>query len=166
MKLEEFERHKENPYIKNAQKYMVKRNHRVGWSKQKNIHELLNTDTGEVESMYNAVYAQKLVDTQKYVKLYLESLHILFSLNKTSQKVLEYLYSSIQKDKDYVEFSLKGCMQFCGYKSKRMVYVGLSSLIDAEIIARSEHSTKYYINPTVLYNGNRLLLIQEYIKRG
>jgi hypothetical protein len=41
----------------------------------------------------------------------------------------------------------------------------LAELLAAEIIARSTASSLYFINPIVMFNGNRLTFAKTYVKK-
>jgi len=56
-------------------------------------------------------------------------------------------------------------MEFTAYKSKANVMSGLGELLEADIIARSTESSLYFINPIVMFNGNRLTFAKSYIKK-
>lgn len=160
--LDTFEKYKHNPFGGEVLKYIQKKNAKVGWSKTK--ISVLDESTGEIESAYNAIYTKKQVDTQQYNKLYLKGLKALFGLNKTAQKVLEYIFANIKIKQDYIIFSMQDCKEYCNYSSNQIVYNGLASLIKAEMIARTNEHYKYWINPTMMFNGDRLVLINEYEK--
>ena len=44
-------------------------------------------------------------------------------------------------------------------------FEGLTGLIEANIIARSNHHLKYYINPLVVFNGDRVTFAKTYVKK-
>ena len=66
---------------------------------------------------------------------------------------------------DYVLFDYNDCMKFCGYKTNGSVYDGLFNLIKTGIIAKSKKSYVLFINPTVVFNGNRITFINTYTKK-
>ena len=46
-----------------------------------------------------------------------------------------------------------------------MLFVGFASLVKAGIIARSEMPNMYFINPLIVFNGNRITFAKTYIKK-
>lgn len=42
---------------------------------------------------------------------------------------------------------------------------GLAELLEASIIARSEESSLYFINPMVMFNGNRITFAKSYVRK-
>ena len=161
--IEVYDKYKANPFAKETLKYIKPKNAKVGWVRKKKL--LVDESSGEQEDIaYNAIYVKKNVDVQQYNKLYLKGLKTLFGLNKTAQKVLEYIFSKVEKNRDYIIFSMQECKDSCNYSSNQIVYSGLASLIKADMIARTGEHFKYWINPTMMFNGDRLVLMTEYIK--
>ena len=56
-------------------------------------------------------------------------------------------------------------MNYTGYKTAKPIYEGLSYLIASEIIARGRADNIYYINPLIVFNGNRVTFAKSYVKR-
>jgi hypothetical protein len=65
--------------------------------------------------------------------------------------------------KDQVLFDLKDCMKFTGYNSKQSVYLGVSELLKNNFIARTPKAYTFFINPSIFFNGNRLVMVNEYV---
>lgn len=42
---------------------------------------------------------------------------------------------------------------------------GLAELLEAGILARSQEPSLYFINPTIMFNGNRLTFAKSYVKK-
>ena len=57
------------------------------------------------------------------------------------------------------------CLGHTGYKTRGNILSGLAELLEANIIARSEDSSLYFINPAVMFNGSRLTFAKTYIKK-
>lgn len=158
-------RHETNPYISKVLEHLKDKNvtistHKIA-NKEKGIVEF---GTGEITPLYTVVHAKNKVDVQQYNKVYMSGLTALFGLNKTEQKVLRYIFSKLEKDKDWIYFSIKECKEQCEYSSNQIVHTAIAGLIKKEIVARTIESFKLWINPTVMFNGDRMMVINEYIK--
>ena len=57
------------------------------------------------------------------------------------------------------------CLEYTQYKHPKDVLFGLSGLIECGIIARSDSHFKYFINPLVVFNGDRVTFAKTYIKK-
>ena len=60
---------------------------------------------------------------------------------------------------------LDDCMEYTGYKSDTSIRIGLTNLLQNEIIARGRHESLYFINPMVTFNGNRITFAKTYVKK-
>lgn len=105
------------------------------------------------------------VDEEKFAKIYIAQMGIVFDLPKQSQKVLQYVLSVLKANDDRVYFDIDECKKISGYDSSISIYMGLNGLIDAKIIARSTKNYLYFINPSIVFNGNRITMISQFQKR-
>jgi hypothetical protein len=146
-----------NPFVFNIDK-VVSKNKRVGYFKDKNGYELLDTNNGELKGIYNAIFIKEKVDNEKFIKVFINNINVLFDLNKEGQEVFKYISSKLEKDKDYIYFSLRDCKEYTKYKENKSIYNGINNLIKHGIIAKTEENFKYWINPNIIFNGNRLAI--------
>lgn len=153
-----------NPFIEGVVKHIKDSKFRVSAYKERSDFAIVDTNTGELKDTYNTIYTKRKVDLQKYNKLYLSNLRILFELNKNSQMVLDYIYTRIEKNKDYIFFSMSDCKEHTSYKDNKSIYSGLKELIDKEFIAKTEEPYRFWINPDIMFNGDRLIIINEFVK--
>ena len=162
----EFEKHTSNPFaqeaVQNIQKVTVRKSKLMGADKSAQ-HIITNSETGEVDGYAQFVrYVE--VDEEKFAKIYISEFAAFYELNKPAMKVLHYIIANIKKDTDILHFKIKQCMAFTGY-SKVSVFNGLGSLIKNGIIARTEENDEYFINPMVLFNGDRIAYVRAYVKK-
>jgi hypothetical protein len=116
---------------------------------------------GEVKG--HSLFARKqVVDKAEFRKIFRTSLANWFDLSKAGIRVFAYIAENLEKDKDSFEFDLEACKLFTKYSATNTILSGLSELIDNQFIARGSHPYKYFINPTVFFNGNRLTLMEQY----
>lgn len=160
-KLSEFPMHRDNPFVDNL---MVESKRkiigRVGVGKK----AIVNMESGEVESSLVMGISQE-VDKEEFVKLYLSSLQIIFGLSKKALKVLSYLINVNEIQKDTVLFDMEDCMIHTDYTSKATLISGITELLSMQIIARGKAKNLYFINPSVFYRGDRIILVREYKKK-
>ena len=52
--------------------------------------------------------------------------------------------------------------EFCGWAKTSQVYLGIGELMANKIIAQSVNPNLWYINPNVIFNGDRIAFIKEY----
>lgn len=113
------------------------------------------------------------VDKEKFVKFFISKIRVLFDLSLTGNKLFYiFLFSisdAIGKDQIYMNFeTAKDIANQCGFNlSDPVFYRGMKELIEKQIIAPSKSKYIYYINPAVVFNGDRARFVEEIkIKQG
>ncbi len=165
--LNKFPEFDENPFMENAvkeigihsvkKKVFVKGNRSV-------INQVINDD-GEIVG-HSAFLRTIEVDESQFVKVYLSRFAAFYELNKASIKVFGYIITKCiipNQDIFYIDFD--EAQQFTGYSANNLIRNGLSCLVEQGIIARSTNPYKYYINPLVIFNGDRITFADSYIKK-
>lgn len=110
------------------------------------------------------VMVSKKVDKEEFVKIFKNQLALIFDLTKTAQKVMTYFIKNLGINKDIVIFDIERARIESGLNSKVSIYKGLAELVERRIIARSNLSQVYFINPSVLFNGDRLVVVNEWLR--
>jgi len=165
--LNKFPEYNENPFMESAiheiSEHSVKK--RVFIKGNKSISNQVINDNGEVVG-HSAFLRTIEVDESQFVKLYLSRFAAFYELNKSSIKVFGYILTKCiipNKDTFYIDFD--EAKEITGYSSNNVIRAGLSSLVEQAIIARSTNPYKYYINPLIVFNGDRITFADSYIKR-
>lgn len=127
----------------------TKRKKFINASKPENV-EYIDTKTGEVRQMVNLIGHTELVDSTDFVKLY--DSDALMCLSLCGVRVLLYVMSEMRYN-ETITFDNDKCAEYVS-GSRHYVYRGKKELEDSDIIRKAKGST-YYINPNVIYKGNR-----------
>jgi len=117
------------------------------------------------EYLGKTIFAKRqVVDTTQFAKIYLSSVPAFFNLSKSGIRLFGYVLKVVKPNSDHFYFELDECMEITGYKSDKSVWKGISELLEFKFIARSKKSYKYYINPTIFFNGDRkkLTFVHQY----
>jgi len=122
---------------------------------------LVDTDTGETEGIA-MLHKYHEVDKTQFVKLFISEVSALFDLSKSGLKVFGYVLSALRINVDEVYIDIQELKKYCGYKQKNQVYKGLAELMSCKIIAMSNKSSIWYINPNIIFNGDRIVFAKEY----
>ena len=109
---------------------------------------------------------KRKVDKDEFVKVFKDQLAVIFELTRTAQKVLTYFIKVLGVNKDFVVFDINKAKEYSGLSSKASIYLGLSELIQKQVIAKSYLTQIYFINPTILFNGDRLVVINAWERNG
>jgi hypothetical protein len=166
-KLSDAPAYESNPYAQDLCKTINVKSKKIGSEKKFGSIEMVNKNTGEVESIdqTKTFYRKQKVDNDTFLKLYPKYLKLFFNLSSPAIKVLLYIFSELQKpdykDSNLLYFYIQDCMEIAGYNSRSAVYNGLIELIRVNFIQRHKVANVYYVNPEVVFNGNRILIVEE-----
>lgn len=163
--IRDFTAYNENPFVEKAvQDIKIVRRQQVIRPKNKDEIQMITSTDGEVTG-YSQFMRFIEVEEEKFAKLYLSQLASFWELTKPSIRVFSYILTVLKPKQDLFIFIMEDCLQYAQYSSERSVFEGLTGLIEANIIARSNHHLKYYINPLVVFNGDRVTFAKTYIKK-
>lgn len=119
----------------------------------------------------NIVHTQE-VDKEEFIKLYTSQIKAYFDLTKTAYKVF-FIFLRIYQDaigKDHFYLSCKKAMSLAEkidhfVLSESIFYRGVKELIEKRIIAKTNEKNWYFINPAIVFNGDRARFVSEIIKK-
>ena len=134
--------------------------------------DIIDRNTGEVVSgaEENRVFVKReRVDDDIFVKLYSDRIKAMFNLSHPAIKIFGYFLHIMQRpeniNRDVVYLDMKDCQEFCGYKTHPMIYTGLKELVVNGFIARHPRQNHFYVDPNVAFNGNRIVVMEEYVRK-
>lgn len=157
-----YEKQTKSPFIDELFEIQVSARRRVLAGKQPSTI-MVDTSTGEVQA--HQVFAiQEKVDKETYTKVFSGMMRELFKLSSRGVKVFGYITTIVKPNKDVVMFDMEEALEYTDYKKEQSILHGIEELLEHEIIARTKKHYKYYINPNLFFNGNRLTLIKQYVK--
>jgi hypothetical protein len=159
------ERFKENPFVEKAIEdiRLVKRM-QIVTPKDRNEIQMIVSQSGDVEG-HTAFLKYVEVDEDKFAKLYLSQLASFWELSKPAIRVFSYILSILKPKQDSFILRMDESLKYTGYKNRKDVNNGLAALIESKIIARSKYEFEYFINPLVVFNGDRVTFAKAYIKK-
>lgn len=169
IKLTDFPANVENPFLKQAvqevDKHIVHKWRNTAGSDQKAISLVIDPESGEV--MGQTTFMRQIqVDEDQFTKLYLTQFRAFFDLTQAGIRVFGYIMTCMKPRKDMIYFDLQECLAYTKYNSKTMVYRGLAELVNGGIIARGKNDNVYFINPLIIWNGDRARFVTEYVKKS
>jgi hypothetical protein len=163
--VKQYEAFKENPFIEKAiEDIKVIRKTQVMRSKNRDEIQMIVNSDGEVEG-HTAFMKFVEVDEEKFAKLYLSQFTAFWELPKAAIRVFGFIINVLKPKKDEFYLEMTKCLEYTQYKHPKDVLSGLSGLIECGIIARSDSHFKYFINPLVVFNGDRVTFAKTYIKK-
>ncbi len=158
-KLKEYKTNDKNPFVDELFKMEISKRKRYIAGKSPNV--IVNPATGEIKG--NQIFAvEEKYDKKEFTKVFRAGLIGMFDLSKSAVKVFAYIAAKVKPNQGHIYIELKECMTFTKYKSNTPILSGLSELIEHGFIARSDMHYKYFINPNMFFNGNRVTFIKTY----
>ena len=156
-----------NPFVENSieriQEHTKSKNRYIKGSKGVE-HVVVNSSTGEIEA-HSAFLQHIEVDDDKFVKLYLSQFSAFWGLNKSAIRVFDYIMNVLIPNKDFVYIDMQEALKHTKYKSPKMIYLGLANLVELGVIARTHNHMKYFTNPLMFFNGNRITFAKTYVRK-
>lgn len=158
----EFNYNSTNPFLSGIVEYIGDSKHRkvVGHSFQ----DVVDKPTGNVSKQKILVLGeQKVVDKQEYSKVYLGELRRFFGLSKKALTLLDYIMENIKYGEDRI------CIYYPDVKDKigmvkTTMYGCIKQMLTVNMIAKANTPGCYYINPAVMFKGERITIVIDYIR--
>ena len=150
-----------NPLLASREIKLRERTVKSGSSK-----DLIDTSTGEVCAI-NAIYQRKLVDSERFAKLYVDGVSKTFELGAAARKVFSTVLKVCGKDTDRIYLNYMVVQDNQDEEmSERTFQRGMAELVKKEFLAASTHPSMFWINVHLFFNGDRVRFITEYVRSG
>lgn len=166
-KLSDFAKNIENPFLDKAleviNKNIVQKNKTATNTGESAILKAIDESTGEVLG-HTTFIRQIEVDEEQFAKFYLSNFSAFYDLKPSSIKVFGYILKQLKPNADTFAFYLEDCIIETNY-TKVTIYRALTELLINNIIARGRKESIYFINPMVVFNGNRITFARTYVKK-
>lgn len=164
----DFSTNKENPFLSQAveqvQNSIVKKYKAATKTGERAILKAYDENSGEVLG-HTQFIRQIEVDEEQFAKIYLSNFSAFFDLKQQGIKVFGYILSQLVPNKDEFSFFIEDALKYTKYKSESSIRIGITQLLENEIIARGRNEYFYYLNPMVAFNGNRITFAKSYVLR-
>jgi hypothetical protein len=127
---------------------------------------LVNSGTGEIQSSIAGFWEAEEVDSTKFVKLFVQGVKALKELTGAGTKVFEVLYLRVQENigKDQVFMAFASVDQTLTPMSNPTYDRGMREILEKGFIAATPTQGWYWLNPSFVWNGDRLAFVKEYRK--
>jgi len=155
-------KHKTNPFLVETQKNTKKGMKKIS-NKQGDKLMLVSESTGEIVAPAGFWQTQE-VDRTQFVKLYINGVKAFKDLTSAGTKVFAVLFKKVQHEigKDVLYLSFYDINQDENPMSESTYMRGIKELINKDFIAESMTTSRYFLNPDFMWNGDRLAFVKEY----
>lgn len=169
VKYSDYEKNKENPFLKDAIEQInnrtVKKYRSATGTDKKAVLQAVDSQTGEVLG-HTTFIRQIECDEEEFIKFYLRDFRVFFGLSEKAMRVFGYILTQLRPNSDEFVFIVEDCLNNTPYKGKNSIYSALAELISAEVIARGRSEVFFYINPMVIFNGSRVTFAKTYVNKS
>lgn len=131
----------------------------------KGVESMSIVDSGGTVRGFQAFMQFVEVDEDKFAKLYISQFAAFWELDKAAIRVFGYILNNLVPNKDIVYVDIDEALKYTGYNAKKTIFAGLATLVSLGVIARSTNHMKYFINPLMFFNGDRVTFAKTYIKK-
>jgi len=100
-------------------------------------------------------------DPASYTKVFHDNVREFYPLKESSFKVFFYMTKLLKPHKLEFTFYRDECAKEVGI-SETTIYRALAELIQYDFIAKTKRDEKFFINPTLWFNGDRVRFIKEF----
>lgn len=160
-KMKDIELFKSNPFTQEFEIKTKKKMIKIGQGKQ-----LVDRRTGELENVTQIV-SYREVDDDEFVKFYTSNIALTFDLSPSGNKAFQLVMRVAQKEaigRDEIYLSDEVVESFVSeFKVKLSISTfrrGLKNILESQILAKSTKTNVYYINPNLIFNGDRIAFTQ------
>lgn len=112
-----------------------------------------------------AFIRDKVVDQEQFIKFYFAGVKAFFELKPATLKVFSFILEQLLPNKDMFVFILEDAVEHTKL-GKTSIYKGLTELCNHDIIARAMTDNIYFINPMMVFNGDRITFATSYINKN
>lgn len=151
-------RYSENPLLMPNE---IKLKHQM--VKSQRSRELIDPVSGEIHGVHT-VMIKKVVDSERFAKIYLDGVGSAFELGSPARKVFKVILKSCMKDSDRLYLHFMDVEHVDGGMSEKTFQRGLKELIQKNFLAADVRPAWYWINPHIFFNGDRVRFLTEYVK--
>lgn len=130
---------------------------------------VINTGSGEVLGPGTAIaYEWEEVDSERFVKLFLQGLKQAADLSKAGLAVFEVVYHQLRErpNTDEVMLSHYTAKDVIKGMTDRTYQRGLRELLEKEFLFRSPAEGVFFVNIRYMFNGDRLAFVKAYQLKG
>lgn len=127
----------------------------------KNCHEKEHISQNPLSADLSIVcrkFGDKLFEENKKTSLYLDIVNreLLLSLNENTLKLFLLISFNLKTSEDFIVINETTYVRLLKLRNKKQLRENLDILVFKNILAKSENSEVYWVNPSILFCGNRV----------
>lgn len=152
--------HKENPFIQGSlvQVRGRKKNYTVASGSM-----TLTDQTGQVQGAIQHSIT-RVIDDSLFVKVFSDGVAGMYDLGSAGSKVFRFLFDEVQKNpnQDRMYLYFMDALEDPWKIPKTTFFKGMAELLEKGFLAKSANPNMFFLNPAMMWNGDRFRFVQEY----
>lgn len=152
--------HKENPFLRGSLVEVKgrKKNYTVA-SSAMTLTDQAGTVQGTVQHSVTRV-----IDDSLFVKVFSDGIAGMYDLGRPGAKVFRFLFDEVQKspNQDRMYLYFMDALEDPWRIPKTTFFKGMAELLDKGFLAKSANPNMFFLNPSMMWNGDRFRFVQEY----
>jgi hypothetical protein len=152
--------HKENPFLSGSLVAVKgrKKNYTVASGAM-----TLTDSTGTVQGTVQHSIT-RIVDDTHFVKIFSDGVAGIYDLGRPGAKVFRFLFDEVQKNpnQDRIYLYFMDALEDPWRIPKTTFFKGMSELLEKGFLAKSANPNMFFLNPSMMWNGDRFRFVQEY----
>ena len=152
--------HKENPFLGGSLAKVKgrKKNYTVASGAM-----TLTDKTGAVQGAVQHTIT-RIVDDTQFVKVFSDGVAGMYDLGRPGTKVFRFLFDEVQKNpnQDRMHLYFMDALEDPWCIPKTTFFKGMAELLEKGFLAKSSNPNMFFLNPSMMWNGDRFRFVQEY----
>jgi hypothetical protein len=166
IKITAFPKNKENPFMGELLDSMtVTRRKKQLTSSTNGNHHMVVIDNEGQNVAHAGFYEIQEVDESQFIKVFSTFFAMQAGLSRTGREVLAYIMTLLEPRKDTIFIQNDKALHFLGYKTRKSLTTGIGDLLEKDVIARGFFDNEYFINPMIMFNGDRVTFAKTFVKK-
>ncbi len=106
----------------------------------------------------------RIVDDTLFVKVFGDGIAGMYDLGRPGAKVFRFLFDEVQKNpnQDRMYLYFMDALEDPWRIPKTTFFKGMAELLDKGFLAKSANPNMFFLNPSMMWNGDRFRFVQEY----
>lgn len=124
---------------------------------------VLNTDTGQVDNNAEFIMKKKVnFDNETFTKYFTKRIKFSkLNLSRVALQLIFYIMENVRVSKNLVKLDYKYLKEYFNLKSHTSIYKAVKELLSIDLIFKTEDKHIFQVNPTYIFNGNRIKFINK-----
>lgn len=158
MILSEFPKYDQTPF---TCKIKLRRQEDNNTGKQINV-DFINPD-GKTKKIGSGFFKLEspYLDKTPFVRIYKPAFIRLPRLSHSGLKIFSILFDELKFNRSEIYIFKDDILEKCGWNTDKPYYQGMASLVENEFLACSHSPNIYFINPKMIFKGDRTTIFKD-----